>query len=90
MLLIVKQDSNIIDKLTKLLGYTPVYYTFEEKFSEFKKSIPKKDKNLETEEIFSLSYDSLLSDLKKSIWISVDKENLSIIQKQLKILEICN
>lgn len=89
MLLIVKQDSNIIDKLTKLLGYTPVYYTFEEKFLEFKKNLSKKDKRLATEEIFSLYYDSLLSDLKKSIWVSIDKDELSNIKDKIKILEIC-
>lgn len=90
MLLIVKYEPCIIDTISKLLGYTPAYYTFDEKFKEFVRTIPKKNKNLATKEIFSLSYDSLLSDLKKSIWVSVDEKEFPLIENKLNILEVCN
>lgn len=90
MLVIVEYNNNILNILKELLGYSPIIYTFGEMFSKYKNSVKKGKKNLATEEIFSLSYDSLLSDLKKSIWVSIDKEELPLINKQLKVLEICD
>lgn len=80
--------ANDIKSLRKLLGYSPPTYTFDDMFTSFRKSV--KNKNLQTEEIFSLSYDSLLSDLKQAIWVSIDEKDFPLINKQLKILEICN
>ena len=85
MLVIVKYENNIQNKLSKLLGYSPIIYTFEDIFSKYKNSTKKK--YLATEEIFSLDYDTTLFDLKRSIWISINDEDLSKIKD--KILEIC-
>ena len=88
MLVIVEYESNIQNKVSNLLGYTPVIYTFEDMFSKYTNSTKKK--YLATEEIFSLSYDTTLSDLKRSVWISINDNELPIITKKLKVLEICN
>ena len=85
MLVIVKSEDNIQSKLSHLLGYNPIIYPFKEIFSKYKNSVKKK--HLATEEIFSLAYDTTLSDLKKSIWVSINDEDLSKIKD--KILEIC-
>ena len=85
MLVIVKYENNIQNKLSKLLGYSPIIYTFEDIFSKYKNSTKKK--YLATEEIFSLAYNTTLSDLKKSIWVSINDEDISKIKD--KILEIC-
>ena len=90
MLAIVEYSDNVLNLLKELLGYSPITYTFGEMFFKYKNSVKKSKRNLATEEIFSLSYDSLLSDLKRSIWVSIDKEELPLINKQLKVLEICN
>ena len=88
MLVIVKYENNIQNKLSKLLGYSPIIYTFEDIFSKYKNSTKKK--YLATEEIFSLDYDTTLFDLKRSIWVSINDDELSMITKKLKVLEICN
>ena len=88
MLVIVKYENNIQNKLSKLLGYSPIIYTFEDIFSKYKNSTKKK--YLATEEIFSLAYDTTLSDLKRSIWVSINEEDISKIKNKIKILEICN
>ena len=88
MLVIVKYENNIQNKLSKLLGYSPTIYTFEDIFSKYKNSTKKK--YLATEEIFSLAYDTTLSDLKRSIWVSINEEDISKIKNKIKILEICN
>ena len=88
MLVIVKYENNIQNKLSKLLGYSPIIYTFEDIFSKYKNSTKKK--YLATEEIFSLAYDTTLSDLKRSIWVSMSKEDISKVKNKIKILEICN
>ena len=88
MLCIVEYENNIQNKLSKLLGYSPTIYTFEEIFSKYKNSTKKK--YLATEEIFSLAYDTTLSDLKRSIWVSMSKEDISKVKNKIKILEICN
>lgn len=88
MLVIVEYESNIQNKVSDLLGYTPVIYTFEDMFSKYRNSTKKK--YLATEEMFSLSYDTTLSDLKRSIWISMNEEDISKIKNNIKILEICN
>lgn len=88
MLVIVEYENNIQNKLSKLLGYSPTIYTFEDIFSKYKNSTKKK--YLATEEIFSLAYDTTLSDLKRSVWISINEEDLLLVDKKLKILEICN
>ena len=85
MLVIVKYENNIQNKLSKLLGYSPIIYTFEDIFPKYKTSTKKK--YLATEEIFSLDYDTTLFDLKRSIWVSINNEDLSKIKD--KILEIC-
>ena len=85
MLCIVEYENNIQNKLSKLLGYSPTIYTFEDIFSKYKNSTKKK--YLATEEIFSLDYDTTLFDLKRSIWVSINNEDLSKIKD--KILEIC-
>lgn len=85
MLVIVKYENNIQNKLSKLLGYSPIIYTFEDIFSKYKNSTKKK--YLATEEVFSLDYDTTLFDLKRSIWVSINDEDLSKIKD--KILEIC-
>ena len=85
MLCIVEYENNIQNKLSKLLGYSPTIYTFEDIFSKYKNSTKKK--YLATEEIFSLDYDTTLSDLKKSIWVSINEEDISKIKD--KILEVC-
>lgn len=85
MLCIVEYENNIQNKLSKLLGYSPTIYTFEDIFSKYKNSTKKK--YLATEEIFSLDYDTTLFDLKRSIWVSINDEDLSKIKD--KILEIC-
>lgn len=90
MLLIVKYSIGLIEKLTEILGYTPKYETFKEKFLQFTKTLKKNKKNLATEEIFSLDYDSLLSDLRESIWIYVDENKLPLLKEnKIEILEIC-
>ena len=86
MLVIVKYENNIQNKLSKLLGYSPIIYTFEDIFSKYKNSTKKK--YLATEEIFSLDYDTTLSDLKKSIWISINNEDISKIRSKFKVLEL--
>ena len=83
MLVIVKSEDQ--SKLSNLLGYNPIIYPFKEIFSKYKNSVKKK--YLATEEIFSLAYNTTLSDLKKSIWISINEEDISKIKD--KILEIC-
>lgn len=88
MLCIVEYENNIQNKLSKLLGYSPTIYTFEDIFSKYKNSTKKK--YLATEEIFSLAYDTTLSDLKRSIWVSMNKEDISKVKNKIKILEICN
>ena len=88
MLVIVEYENNIQNKLSKLLGYSPTIYTFEDIFSKYKNSTKKK--YLATEEIFSLAYDTTLSDLKRSIWVSISEEDISKIKNKIKILEICN
>lgn len=88
MLAIVEYENNIQNKLSKLLGYSPTIYTFEDIFSKYKNSTKKK--YLATEEIFSLAYDTTLSDLKRSIWVSMSKEDISKVKNKIKILEICN
>ena len=88
MLYIVEYENNIQNKLSKLLGYSPTIYTFEDIFSKYKNSTKKK--YLATEEIFSLAYDTTLSDLKRSIWVSMSKEDISKVKNKIKILEICN
>ena len=85
MLVIVKYENNIQNKLSKLLGYSPIIYTFEDIFSKYTNSTKKQ--YLATEEIFSLDYDTTLFDLKRSIWVSINDEDLSKIKD--KILEIC-
>ena len=50
MLCIVEYENNIQNKLSKLLGYSPTIYTFEDIFSKYKNSTKKK--YLATEEIF--------------------------------------
>ena len=87
MLCIVEYENNQ-NKLSKLLGYSPTIYTFEDIFSKYKNSTKKK--YLATEEIFSLAYDTTLSDLKRSIWVSMSKEDISKVKNKIKILEICN
>ena len=86
MLGIVEYENNIQNKLSKLLGYSPTIYTFEDMFSKYKNSTKKK--YLATEEIFSLDYDTTLSDLKKSIWISINNEDISKIRSKFKVLEL--
>ena len=88
MLCIVEYENNIQNKLSKLLGYSPTIYTFEDIFSKYKNSTKKK--YLATEEIFSLAYDTTLSDLKRSIWVYMSKEDISKVKNKIKILEICN
>lgn len=88
MLCIVEYENNIQNKLSKLLGYSPTIYTFEDIFSKYKNSTKKK--YLATEEIFSLAYDTTLSDLKRSIWVSMSKEDIPKVKNKIKILEICN
>ena len=83
MLVIVKSEDQ--SKLSNLLGYDPIIYPFKEMFSKYKNSVKKK--HLATEEIFSLAYDTTLSDLKKSIWVSINEEDISKIKD--KILEVC-
>lgn len=83
MLVIVKSEDQ--SKLSNLLGYNPIIYPFKEIFSKYKNSVKKK--YLATEEIFSLAYNTTLSDLKKSIWVSINDEDISKIKD--KILEIC-
>ena len=83
MLVIVKSEDQ--SKLSNLLEYNPIIYPFKEIFSKYKNSVKKK--YLATEEIFSLAYNTTLSDLKKSIWVSINEEDISKIKD--KILEIC-
>ena len=83
MLVIVKSEDQ--SKLSNLLGYNPIIYPFKEIFSKYKNSVKKK--YLATEEIFSLAYNTTLSDLKKSIWVSINDEDISKIKD--KMLEIC-
>ena len=76
--------------LEEHLGYKPVIYTFEEKFGEYKSTCKRtKTKDLGTPEYFSLQFDSLLSDLKKSVWVTCTEEDIPILTKHFKILEIC-
>lgn len=88
MLAIVNYDD--LDKVNKILGYSPMIYSFGDMFAKFKNSVKKSLKNLATEEIFSLSYNSLLSDLKKAVWVSITEDELPILSKKVKILETCN
>lgn len=90
MHIIVEYYPNIIKDLEELLGYTPITYTFSEIFQEYCKTLKKSQKGLATPEVFSLQYDSLLSDLKKSVWITVSKNEVPLINKKLNILEICD
>ena len=86
MLVIVESEDQ--NTLSNLLGYDPIIYSFKEMFSKYKNSVKKK--YLATEEIFSLAYDTTLSDLKRSIWVSINEEDISKIKNKIKILEICN
>lgn len=90
MHIIVEYYPNIIKDLEELLGYTPITYTFSEIFQEYCKTLKKSQKGLATPEVFSLQYDSLLSDLKKSVWVTVSKNEVPLINKRLNILEICD
>lgn len=46
-------------------------------------------KNWRTEEAFSLEFDSTLSDLKKSHFVYVDREDLELlIKKRLNVIEV--
>lgn len=89
MQVIVKYSVNLIKELTKILGYTPRYMTFKEKFHQFARALRKSEKNLATEEVFSLAYDSLLSDLRESIWVYIDEKKLPLLKDKIDILEVC-
>ena len=72
------------------LGYKPVIVTYEEMIAEFRRKAPKtKTKDLGTPEYFSLQYDSLLSELKEAVWITCNPEDVPILEKYFKLLEIC-
>ena len=89
MQVIVEYYSDIVKDLKKVLGYTPIIRTFSEMFQEYCKTLKKSQKGLATPEVFSLQYDSLLSNLKKSVWINITKDEFNIISKNFKILEVC-
>lgn len=83
MELIIKPSKGSRSKLENL-GYH--VYDFDERFAKWRKSQLKS--KLITPEIFSLSYDSLLSDLYNSLFIFVDrKEDYELIKSKFKILE---
>lgn len=92
MLAIVKTSKDI-DGLGELieqyLGYIPMIYSFNELFIQYKNKIKKTKRNFATEEFFSLSYDSLLRDLKESLFVQTNKEELPILQKYFKVIEVC-
>ena len=66
------------------------YFIPEDKKELFTKEIYSLLEEGSTEEIFSLAYDTTLSDLKRSIWVSINEEDISKIKNKIKILEICN
>ena len=83
MELIIKPSKDSRSKLENL-GYH--VYDFDARFTKWRKSQLKS--KLITPEIFSLSYDSLLSDLYNSLFIFVDrKEDYELIKSKFKILE---
>ena len=92
MLVIVKSEDQ--SKLSNLLGYNPIIYPFKEIFSKYKNSVKKKylAKGLSSIGAYNdkkkiFNDPSTLSDLKKSIWVSINEEDISKIKD--KILEIC-
>lgn len=89
MQVIVKYYGNLLKDVHNILGYTPIVYSFRDKFNSYVKSLKKNKKYLATEEAFSLDYDSTLADLKKSVWISISEKELPTIKEHLDILEIC-
>lgn len=92
MLAIVKFQGlpeRLNDSLMDTLGYIPSMKTFKEMFNNYKNSVKKSKRNFATEEIFSLQYDSLLSDLKESVWLTVEESDIPLLKKQFKVLEIC-
>lgn len=91
MQVIVEYNDEVVNNITLSLGYVPVIFTFSEMFDKYKKTLKKSKRNFATEEIFSLDYDTPLYDLKRSIWINVDKEDLQKLKdnKDINILEVC-
>lgn len=82
-----EKDSSLLSKrLEEHLGYIPPFYTFSEMYQDFKRKAKKtKTQDFGTEEYFSLGYNTLLSDLKKSVWIMCDED----LSKHFKVLETC-
>lgn len=63
------------------------YLTFDEKFAAYSKQF-KKSKKVVTKEIFSLNYDSLLSDLEKSVFVECHSdEEIITIEKHFNVIE---
>lgn len=62
---IINDPSKIINKL----GYTPIFYSFNDIYEEFKRKAKKP--GLATEEYFSLDYNSTLEDLRTYYWINI-------------------
>lgn len=71
--------SNI--KLLNELGIG--FFTFNERYEMFRKANSKRKAGLTTPEIFSLNYDTLLSDLKQSIFVNCESlpDSIQIIEK---------
>lgn len=85
MEVIVRPFKEDFQKLSKM-GFT--FLTFEERYAKWLSSFNKKKLGLCTPEVFSLGYDSLLSELKESIFVIVNtEEELNLVDSNFNIIE---
>jgi hypothetical protein len=85
MEVIVRPFKEDFQKLSKM-GFT--FLTFEERYTKWLSSSNKKKLGLCTPEVFSLGYDSLLSELKESIFVIVNtEEELNLVDSNFNIIE---
>lgn len=76
------------DDISKLSKFGVVALTFEGRYSKWLSSVKKKKLGLCTPEVFSLGYDSLLSELKECLFVTVNtEEELNLVDSNFNVIE---
>lgn len=76
------------DDISKLSKFGVIALTFEERYSKWLSSVKKKKLGLCTPEVFSLGYDSLLSELKECLFVAVNtEEELNLVDSNFNVIE---